>query len=85
MLSQYLEKLSAIVDSNINCSPVLTWMELDNHGNRLLVNEEASINVPAIAAAHVVKRYTAQACDELSFEVSPSTNTTHLTSNSRSS
>ncbi|KAM3829288.1 rho GTPase-activating protein 33 [Vipera latastei] len=69
MLSQYLEKLSAIVDSNINCSPVLTWMEIDNHGNRLLVNEEASINVPAIAAAHVVKRYTAQASDELSFEV----------------
>ncbi|XP_077788200.1 rho GTPase-activating protein 33 isoform X1 [Podarcis muralis] len=69
MLSQYLEKLSAIVDSNINCGPVLTWMEIDNHGNRLLVNEEASINVPAIAAAHVVKRYTAQASDELSFEV----------------
>ncbi|XP_060114063.1 rho GTPase-activating protein 33 [Heteronotia binoei] len=69
MLTQYLEKLSAIVDSNINCGPVLTWMEIDNHGNRLLVNEEASINVPAIAAAHVVKRYTAQAPDELSFEV----------------
>ncbi|XP_067398987.1 rho GTPase-activating protein 33 [Emydura macquarii macquarii] len=69
MLRQYLEKLSAIVDSNINCGPVLTWMEIDNHGNRLLVNEEASINVPAIAAAHVVKRYTAQAPDELSFEV----------------
>uniref|UniRef100_A0A8D2J9F0 Rho GTPase activating protein 33 n=1 Tax=Varanus komodoensis TaxID=61221 RepID=A0A8D2J9F0_VARKO len=69
MLSQYLEKLSAIVDSNINCGPVLTWMEIDNHGNRLLVNEEASINVPAIAAAHVVKRYIAQASDELSFEV----------------
>ncbi|XP_066494695.1 rho GTPase-activating protein 33 [Tiliqua scincoides] len=68
-LSQYLEKLSAIVDSNINCGPALTWMEIDNHGNRLLVNEEASINVPAIAAAHVVKRYTAQAPDELSFEV----------------
>ncbi|KAJ7304162.1 hypothetical protein JRQ81_011692 [Phrynocephalus forsythii] len=69
MLSQYLEKLSTIVDSNINCGPVLTWMEIDNHGNRLLVNEEASINVPAIAAAHVIKRYTAQASDELSFEV----------------
>ncbi|KAH0631317.1 hypothetical protein JD844_005604, partial [Phrynosoma platyrhinos] len=69
MLLQYLEKLSVIVDSNINCGPVLTWMEIDNHGNRLLVNEEASINVPAIAAAHVVKRYTAQASDELSFEV----------------
>ncbi|XP_069460979.1 rho GTPase-activating protein 33 isoform X2 [Ambystoma mexicanum] len=69
MLSQYLEKLSAIIDSNINCGPVLTWMEIDNHGNRLIVNEEASINVPAIAAAHVIKRYTAQANDELSFEV----------------
>ncbi|CAM4628714.1 unnamed protein product [Lepidochelys kempii] len=69
VLQQYLEKLSAIVDSNINCGPVLTWMEIDNHGNRLLVNEEASINVPAIAAAHVIKRYTAQAPDELSFEV----------------
>uniref|UniRef100_A0A8D0DI57 Rho GTPase-activating protein 33 n=1 Tax=Salvator merianae TaxID=96440 RepID=A0A8D0DI57_SALMN len=69
MLSQYLQKLSEIVDSNINCGPVLTWMEIDNHGNRLLVNEEASINVPAIAAAHVIKRYTAQASDELSFEV----------------
>ncbi|XP_075763069.1 rho GTPase-activating protein 33 isoform X2 [Pelodiscus sinensis] len=69
MLRQYLEKLSAIVDSNINCGPVLSWMEIDNHGNRLLVNEEASINVPAIAAAHVIKRYAAQAPDELSFEV----------------
>ncbi|XP_038239145.2 rho GTPase-activating protein 33 [Dermochelys coriacea] len=69
VLRQYLEKLSAIVDSNINCGPVLTWMEIDNHGNRLLVNEEASINVPAIAAAHVIKRYTAQTPDELSFEV----------------
>ncbi|KAJ6663496.1 hypothetical protein lerEdw1_009575 [Lerista edwardsae] len=27
LLSQYLEKLSAIVDSNINCGPALTWME----------------------------------------------------------
>ncbi|XP_069057230.1 rho GTPase-activating protein 33 isoform X2 [Pleurodeles waltl] len=69
MLSQYLEKLSAIIDSNINCGPVLNWMEIDNHGNRLIGNEEASINVPAIAAAHVIKRYTAQASDELSFEV----------------
>lgn len=33
------------------------------------MSEEASINVPAIAAAHVTKRYTAQATDELTFEV----------------
>uniref|UniRef100_A0A8C5QTP9 Rho GTPase-activating protein 33 n=1 Tax=Leptobrachium leishanense TaxID=445787 RepID=A0A8C5QTP9_9ANUR len=69
LLARYLKALSGIVDSNINCGPILNWMEIDNHGNRLLVNEEASINVPAIAAAHVIKRYTAQAPDELSFEV----------------
>ena len=33
------------------------------------MSEEASINVPAIAAAHVTKRYMAQATDELTFEV----------------
>ncbi|KAM8927869.1 rho GTPase-activating protein 33 [Pelodytes ibericus] len=69
LLARYLKGLSGLVDSNINCGPILNWMEIDNHGNRLLVNEEASINVPAIAAAHVIKRYTAQAPDELSFEV----------------
>ncbi|XP_041425767.1 rho GTPase-activating protein 33 isoform X1 [Xenopus laevis] len=69
LLSRYVKGLTGIVDSNINCGPILNWMEIDNHGNRLLVNEEASINVPAIAAAHVIKRYTAQAPDELSFEV----------------
>lgn len=44
-------------------------LQLDNHGRRLLLSEEASLNIPAVAAAHVVKRYTAQAPDELSFEV----------------
>ncbi|XP_062841716.1 rho GTPase-activating protein 33 [Trichomycterus rosablanca] len=69
MLSEYLSRLSMIVDSKLNCGPVLTWMEIDNHGNRFLLKEEASLNVPAIAAAHVVKRYTAQASDEISIEV----------------
>ncbi|KAJ8280633.1 hypothetical protein GJAV_G00057160 [Gymnothorax javanicus] len=69
MLTAYLSRLSAIADNKINCGPVLTWMEIDNKGNHLLVHEESSINVPAIAAAHVIKRYIAQASDELSFEV----------------
>ncbi|TRY87689.1 hypothetical protein DNTS_021036 [Danionella cerebrum] len=43
--------------------------QIDNKGNHLLVNDETSINVPAVAAAHVIKRYIAQAADELSFEV----------------
>lgn len=45
------------------------FLQVDNKGNHLLVHEESSINVPAIAAAHVIKRYIAQAADELSFEV----------------
>ncbi|KAM7398607.1 hypothetical protein PAMA_006491 [Pampus argenteus] len=69
MLLAYLSRLSAIADNKINCGPALTWMEVDNKGNHLLVHEESSINVPAIAAAHVIKRYIAQAPDELSFEV----------------
>ncbi|XP_062895029.1 rho GTPase-activating protein 33 isoform X1 [Mobula hypostoma] len=68
-LVDYLARLSNIADNKINCGPVLTWMEIDNKGNRLLVNDEAFINVPAIAAAQVIKRYTAQANDEISFEV----------------
>lgn len=47
----------------------MLFYQIDNKGNHLLVSEEASINVPAIAAAHVTKRYTAQATDELTFEV----------------
>ncbi|XP_070621790.1 rho GTPase-activating protein 32 isoform X1 [Erythrolamprus reginae] len=69
MLMAYLSRLSSIAGNKINCGPALTWMEIDNKGNRLLVHEESSINVPAIAAAHVIKRYIAQAADELSFEV----------------
>ncbi|KAM5132064.1 rho GTPase-activating protein 32 isoform 3-T4 [Mantella aurantiaca] len=69
MLIAYLTRLSAIAGNKINCGPALTWMEIDNKGNHLLVHEESSINVPAIAAAHVIKRYNAQAPDELSFEV----------------
>uniref|UniRef100_A0A670JNM9 Rho GTPase activating protein 32 n=1 Tax=Podarcis muralis TaxID=64176 RepID=A0A670JNM9_PODMU len=69
MLMAYLSRLSSIAGNKINCGPALTWMEIDNKGNHLLVHEESSINVPAIAAAHVIKRYIAQAADELSFEV----------------
>ncbi len=34
------------------------------------MHEEPSLNIPAIAAGHVIKRYVAQAADELSLEVS---------------
>jgi hypothetical protein len=45
--------------------------QMDNRGNRLFVSDnDAAINVPAVGAAHAVKRYVAKAADELSFEVS---------------
>ena len=46
-------------------------IQLDNHGNHLVVMEadDSAINVPAIAAAHVIKRYIAQAPDEITLEV----------------
>ncbi|XP_075420205.1 rho GTPase-activating protein 32 isoform X2 [Tenrec ecaudatus] len=69
MLIAYLSRLSTIAGNKINCGPALTWMEIDNKGNHLLVHEESSINTPAVGAAHVIKRYTARAPDELTLEV----------------
>ncbi|XP_033759219.1 uncharacterized protein LOC117341471 isoform X2 [Pecten maximus] len=69
MLSQYLQRFSRIAGSMINCGSVLNWFELDNRGNRLLATDDSGINTPAIAAAHAIKRYTAQAPDEISLEV----------------
>lgn len=43
---------------------------MDNRGNRLLAVDDSGINTPAIAAAHAVKRYNAQAADEISLQVS---------------
>jgi len=43
---------------------------MDNRGNRLLVpDNDSAINLPAMGAALAVKQYSAQAPDELSFEV----------------
>ena len=43
--------------------------QMDNRGNHLIAVDDSAINTPAIAAGHVIKRYTAQARDELTFEV----------------
>ena len=44
--------------------------QLDNRGFRLVADSEISaINTPALAAAHVTKRWAPQACDELALEV----------------
>ncbi|XP_026293571.1 GTPase-activating protein CdGAPr isoform X2 [Frankliniella occidentalis] len=71
ILADYLNRFSLIAGNLINCGPVLSWFELDNRGRRLLVpdNDSCPINTPAVAAAYSVKRYSAQAQDEISFEV----------------
>ncbi|XP_031459040.1 rho GTPase-activating protein 32-like [Phasianus colchicus] len=55
--------------SEISCGRDVAWKKTENKGKPLLLHEESSLNIPAIAAAHVIKRYVAQALDELSFEV----------------
>ncbi|PSN48778.1 hypothetical protein C0J52_05190 [Blattella germanica] len=72
LLTEYLSRFSQIAGNLINCGPVLNWLELDNRGRRLLVpdGDNCPINTPAVAAAYSVKRYTAQAGDEISFEES---------------
>lgn len=72
VLSAYVARLSTIAGDLINCGPVLSWLELDNRGRRLLVTEGDScpINTPAVAAAYSIKKYTAIAADEISFDVS---------------
>lgn len=43
---------------------------MDNHGKRLMVPDtDAAVNIPAVGAAHAVRRYVAQSTDEISFEV----------------
>ncbi|KAK6172262.1 hypothetical protein SNE40_015960 [Patella caerulea] len=69
ILRRYLERFSYLAGSMINCGSVLNWLELDNRGNRLLAVDDSGINTPAIAAAHAIKRYNAQAVDEISLEV----------------
>ncbi|XP_071555083.1 uncharacterized protein Cdgapr [Temnothorax nylanderi] len=71
ILKDYLSRFSLLNHEGLNCGPVLNWLQLDNRGRRILVPESDScpINTPAVAAAYAVRPYTAQAQDEISFQV----------------
>lgn len=71
ILKDYLGRFSQLNHEGLNCGPVLNWLQLDNRGRRILVPESDScpINTPAVAAAYAVRPYTAQAQDEISFQV----------------
>ena len=55
-------------ETEIECGSTFLF-QMDNRGNHLIAVDDSAINTPAIAAGHVIKRYTAQARDELTFEV----------------
>uniref|UniRef100_H2Z1M1 SH3 domain-containing protein n=1 Tax=Ciona savignyi TaxID=51511 RepID=H2Z1M1_CIOSA len=78
ILREYLTQLSTICEAGdelggqIFCAPVLHWFELDSHGRNIVAHalgDVADINIPAVAAARVVRRYTSTDDDELSLEV----------------
>lgn len=72
IVSIYLSRLSTIASDAMTCGPVLTWLQLDNKGRRLPVADSdtmLTINTPAVGAAYGIRRYVAQACDEISIEV----------------
>ena len=70
-LNEYFSRFSRLNHEGLNCGPVLNWLQLDNRGRRILVPEadNCPINTPAVAAAYAVRPYTAQAQDEISFQV----------------
>ncbi|XP_055387288.1 GTPase-activating protein CdGAPr [Condylostylus longicornis] len=72
VVKKYFERLSNIANDSITCGKILTWFQLDNKGRRLpLADTEIrkSINTPAVGAAYGVRRYVAQAPDEISIDV----------------
>lgn len=72
IVAKYLCDFSKLGSKNLTCGSVLTWLQLDNKGRRLPLADTdtmRSINTPAVGAAYGVRRYVAQASDEISIEV----------------
>lgn len=72
MVAEYLERFSKIASDSLTCGTVLTWFQLDNKGRRLPLADsdtQRCINTPAVGAAYGVRKYNAQAPDEISIEV----------------
>ncbi|XP_050320704.1 GTPase-activating protein CdGAPr isoform X1 [Bactrocera neohumeralis] len=71
-VAKYLERFSKIASDSLTCGTILTWLQLDNKGRRLPLADGdtmRTINTPAVGAAYGVRRYQAQASDEISIEV----------------
>lgn len=72
VVATFLNQFSTIMSDSLTCGPVLTWFQLDNKGRRLPLADMdtmKSINTPAVGAAYGIRRYVAQAVDEISIDV----------------
>ncbi|XP_030079025.1 GTPase-activating protein CdGAPr isoform X2 [Drosophila hydei] len=72
VVAKYLERFSKIASDSLTCGTILTWLQLDNKGRRLPLADgetQRTINTPAVGAAYGVRRYQAQAPDEINIEV----------------
>ncbi|XP_031627819.1 GTPase-activating protein CdGAPr [Contarinia nasturtii] len=72
IVAEYLERFTSIVSDSLTCGQILSWFQLDNKGQRLPLADSdtmKSINTPAVGAAYGIRKYNAQACDEISIEV----------------
>lgn len=59
VVGAYLERLTEIVSDSLTCGQILTWLQLDNKGQRLpLADSETmkSINTPAVGAAYGIRK-----------------------------
>lgn len=59
VVAEYMERLTNIISDSLTCGQILTWLQLDNKGQRLpLADSETMkcINTPAVGAAYGIRK-----------------------------
>lgn len=59
VVGEYMERLTSIISDSLTCGQILTWLQLDNKGQRLpLADSETMkcINTPAVGAAYGIRK-----------------------------
>ena len=67
-LFRYLDRLSMLVDNDMNCVTVLNWLTIKNQGERLYTMHHEGFNKPVIAHAVCIEDYKQAYVDEISIE-----------------
>ena len=69
LFSIYLERLSKVVNNDMNCASTLSWLSIDNEGRRMHSKYQEDCNEPSIANALVIEAYQKLAVDEITIDV----------------